>query len=77
MNNYISPLKHWMQKRQQQHRVLENHIMAWDHHKNVAALNYFMGSQPSPFNKCWLKMVSLMNITNKWKHVAFAESKSQ
>jgi len=61
--------KHWTQKRQQ-HRVLENHVLAWDRHKNVAALNHFMGSQPSPFNKCWLNGL-LMNITNQWKQVAF------
>ena len=57
--------------------VMEREFQRWCSHKNVAALNHFMGSQPFPFNKYWLKMVSLMNITNKWKHVVFAERKSQ
>ena len=57
--------------------VMGREFQRWCSHKNVAALNHFMGSQPFPFNKYWLKMVSLMNITNKLKHVVFAERKSQ
>ena len=32
--------------------VLENHVLAWDHHKNVEELKDLMGSHPFPFNKC-------------------------
>lgn len=30
--------------------ALENHVLAWDRHKNVAGLNQLKGFQPSPFD---------------------------
>jgi len=29
--------------------ALEIMVLAWDRHKNVAGLNRFMGTQPSPY----------------------------
>ena len=59
MNNHLSPkerlnsdghnwteTKHKKEKKRPQDVTLEIQIPAWDKHKNVAGLNWLMGSQP-------------------------------
>ena len=48
----------------QQHMTLEIQVLAWDRHKNVAGLNWLMGSQPWPLDTadtaCFLMPLSCL-----------------
>ena len=55
-------LAHWTQKIPW-HMTLEMQVLAWDRHKNMAGLNWLMGSQPSPLNN-WISNSNTW--INKW-----------